>query len=145
MAKSYLRESTRAVKAAITAAIGSTSGFLYQSDVEGIFLGAMVQRQGSSRVTDAINVVFHHVTHNSESMTDGRVKNTHYYEIEVMCRDARKAMVAADEIYDELHGRSDTVDPNWTHYFYPESVGIQYNDQDYYMATVSTNVSVTEN
>ena len=145
MPYAYLADSQRAIRQTVFAAIGAATSFIHKDDVGQVWLGALPQTEGALRSTDEINVVIHHLSHDSESMTDGRVRNNHYYELEILCRDARKAMLAADEIYQVAHNRTDNYDSFNTHLFFPESVGIRYNDQDYYMATVNIRASVTQN
>lgn len=142
MAKSYLASTARAFRSGIIAGVGPASGF--PNPYDEITLGAMIQRQGQTQGALDINIVTQHVGHESEALTDGRVNHTHTWECEIYCRDAREAMLAADAIYEALYGRIDTYDGDASYYFFPESTGIRYEDQNYYIASVLCRIDITE-
>ena len=117
----------------------------WSADIQSLSLGA--QPQGTTLSGDEFAVVLNHANGQAASMQDGRANAEHYCTVEVICWNGTRAMQVVDYLFDDLHrtssfsGDADTAQTVAFHY-YPESVGLEFIDQDGYHATIELRIEV---
>ena len=117
----------------------------WSADIQSLSLGA--QPQGTTVSGNEFAVVLNHNNGQGASVQDGRANSEHYCTVEVICWNGTRAMEVTDYLFNDLHRTSGTAtdaqsSDGVTFHYYPESVGLEFIDQDGYHATIELRIEV---